>query len=191
MKFSFGRYFAVILLLLFIAGQRVTSYQKHSGGTRNDNQIIETQIKHILKSIQQRYAPDLHLAVFNISCIQVVTGIIIRGEVDNPDAKSAAIHAIQRIVNGEVIDSIHALPDSALGNDTTGIIILSVANVRRKPGKQEELLTQVLMGTVVKLLKKERGYFFIQTPDRYLGWLDIASMYITNRAGVNDMECRI
>ena len=64
---------------------------------------------HVLQSIQQRYAPDLHLAVFDISYIQIETGIIVRGEVDNLNAKSAVIHAMRKIVKGKVIDSIRVL----------------------------------------------------------------------------------
>ena len=66
-----------------------------------------------------------------------------------------------------------------------GVAILSVVNIRRKPGKHEELLTQALMGTVIKLLKKERGYYFIQTPGRYLGWLDTGSVFESNQDGIN------
>jgi len=180
MKFFFKRNFIVVLVLLFIGGARVTAHQKHNGSQTN-----KIRIKHILKSIQQRYAPDLQLAVFDISYTQTETGIIVRGEVDNPKAKSAVIHAMQRIIKNKVIDSIHVLPDSALGNNTMGIVILSVADVRRKPGKQQELLTQALMGTVVKLLKKEFGYFFIQTPDSYLGWLDTTSIFVSTQTEVD------
>jgi cell wall-associated NlpC family hydrolase len=37
------------------------------------------------------------------------------------------------------------------------------------------------MGTVVKLLKKTDGYCFIQMPDQYLGWIDAASLSMTNQ----------
>jgi uncharacterized protein YgiM (DUF1202 family) len=180
MKFCVGKYFSVVLFLLLIGGARATAYQKNTVGNRNDSQT--NKIKHILQSFQQRYAPDLSLAVFNISYSQAGTGTIVRGEVDNSEAKSAVIYAIQKIVKGKVIDNIHVLPDSSLGGNTMGIVIHSVVNVRRKPGKKEELLTQALMGTVVKLLKKERGCFFIQTPDHYLGWLDTASVFVSNQA---------
>jgi hypothetical protein len=183
MKFCFGKYFSVGLLMFFIGGARAIPYPQHAGGFRSNSQV--DKIKHILQSVQQRYAPDLSLAVFDISYSQDETGFIVRGEVDNHEAKSAVIQAIRKIAKGKVIDRIRVLPDSALGNKTTGLVIPSVVNVRRKPGNQEELLTQALMGTVVKLLKKERGYFFIQTPDHYLGWLDTASVFIFNQAEVN------
>jgi uncharacterized protein YgiM (DUF1202 family) len=183
MKFSFGIYLAVVLFLLFIGGTRVTAYQPHIDGISSNNQI--NKIKHVLQSVQHRYAPDLQLAVFNISYKQVGTGIVVVGEVDNPDAKSAVIQAIRKIVTGKVIDSIRVLPESAFGRNTMGIVIHSVANLYRKPGKQEELLTQALMGTVVKLLKRENRFIFVQTPDHYLGWLDTSSVFVTNQAGID------
>ena len=189
MKFSFVRCFTAVILLLFVATARVTPYQQNTAGTHGNNRINKTQIKHILQSIQQQYMPDLRLGVFNISCSQVETGVILRGEVDNPKAKSAVILAVQKNINAKVIDSIRVLPDSALGKNTMGIVILSVVNIHRKPGKEEELLTQVLMGTVVKLLKKERGYYFIQTPDHYLGWLDTTSVFVSDQDCINKWNC--
>ncbi|MGD0036307.1 MAG: C40 family peptidase [Bacteroidota bacterium] len=182
-NFSFRRYFTVVLFLLFIGGAKVTPYQQQINGTNSNNQI--NKIKHVLQSVQQRYAPDLQLAVFDVSYTQTEKGIVVRGEVDNLNAKSAIIREMRKIVKGKVIDSIHVLPDLALGNATTGIVICGVANIRRKPGEKEELLTQALMGTLVKLLKKECGYFFIQTSDHYLGWLNTASLFVSDQASVN------
>ena len=185
MKSSFATYFGVIFLLVITGGERATPYQQRADAARDNSQVHAIQIKRVLHSIQQHYAPDLSLAVFDISCSQIKTGIIIRGEVDNPDAKNAVMLAIRKIVQGNIIDSIRILPDSTLGNDTLGIVIPSVADVRRKPRKQGELLTQTLMGTVVKLLKKESGFYFIQTPDHYLGWLDSASVVVFNQTGID------
>ena len=104
MKFFFVRCFTAVILLLFAATARATPYQQNTSGARSNNQINKTQIKHILQSIQQQYAPDLRLGVFDISYSQVKTGIILRGEVDNPRAKNAVILAIQKNTNGKVID---------------------------------------------------------------------------------------
>jgi len=40
------------------------------------------------------------------------------------------------------------------------------------------------MGTVVKLLKKKNGYYYIQMPDQYLGWLDTPSVYVKDQSDV-------
>jgi cell wall-associated NlpC family hydrolase len=39
------------------------------------------------------------------------------------------------------------------------------------------------MGMVVKVLKKGSGYFYVQSHDQYLGWLDTYSIQLTDEAG--------
>jgi cell wall-associated NlpC family hydrolase len=41
------------------------------------------------------------------------------------------------------------------------------------------------MGTIVKVLKKKNGYYYIQTPDHYLGWINATNIYITDLTGAN------
>ncbi|MDQ8155666.1 MAG: C40 family peptidase, partial [Gemmatimonadota bacterium] len=53
------------------------------------------------------------------------------------------------------------------------------------PAHSAELATQVMMGMVVKLLKKQGDWFYIQGPDQYLGWLESAAMHLTTQAGVD------
>jgi gamma-D-glutamyl-L-lysine dipeptidyl-peptidase len=141
-------------------------------------------INRILKSTQQRYAPDQRTAVFNISYKQTKTGIVLFGEVDTFAAKNALIDTLRKNSKEEVIDRIRVLPDLTLGNHRSGIVIIDVGDIRDKPHKQVKLITQVLMGTVVKLLKKGDGYYFIQMPDQYLGWIDTASLYLTDQTEV-------
>jgi hypothetical protein len=143
-----------------------------------------TLIKRILQSTQQRYAPDRRTAVFDISYKQTKTGIVLFGELDTLAAKNALIDALRKNLKEKVIDSIRVLPDLTLGNHRNGIVIIDVGDIRREPRMQGELITQVLMGTAVKLLKKAGGYCFIQMPDRYLGWISAASLYMTDQTGV-------
>jgi Cell wall-associated hydrolases (invasion-associated proteins) len=143
-----------------------------------------TLIKHILQSTQQRYAPDRRTAVFYISYKQTKTGIVLFGEVDALAAKNALIDALHMNLKEEVVDSIRVLPDQTLGNYRNGIVIIDVGDIRHEPRKQGELVTQVLMGAVVKLLKKAGGYYFIQMPDQYLGWIDSASLSMTDQTDV-------
>ncbi len=169
---------------LNVAGYRIiTIFSLLVVGARTTAQNI--QIKPILQSIRQQYAPDRRTAVFDVSYQRIKKGIIIRGEVDNLVAKNALIIALRKNIKGEIFDSLQVLPDPTLGSTTSGIVILDVGNIRRKPGEQEELVTQAIMGTVVKLLKKAHGYLYIQMPDQYLGWIHASSVYITDHTGVD------
>jgi len=149
-------------------------------------QKTETPASIALDSLKARYAPDRSLAVFDVTCVQQGTMVIARGDVDDPKAKEDALSSLHKILGGQVIDSIRVLPDPQLGEKRFGIVAASVGNVRTNPRNAAELATQVLMGTVVKLLKKQGGHYYIQMPDHYIGWLEENAMKVTNAAGIDD-----
>ncbi|HLF20723.1 MAG TPA: NlpC/P60 family protein, partial [Bacteroidota bacterium] len=146
---------------------------------------VDETLRDALKSVKEKYAPDRRTAVFDVLLERKNTSLIVRGEVDNTVVKGEALNALRASFTGEMIDSILVLPDPRLGEKFFGIVILSVGNVRSKPGNAEELATQVLMGMVVKLLKKEGGYYYVQSSDRYLGWLDDDAIQVTDRVHVD------
>jgi gamma-D-glutamyl-L-lysine dipeptidyl-peptidase len=126
----------------------------------------------IIHSIQKQYAPDHRVAVFDISYIQTPREIIVTGEIDNRRAKTDLITTLRKKVSNKVVDKIHLLPDPSLNDHTHGIVAVAVGDVRKRPGTKEELVTQVLMGMQISLLKRNNGFYLIQTTDRYLGWID-------------------
>lgn len=124
-----------------------------------------------VKDLQKKYAPDKRVAVFNIRTYETGSALIVTGEVDRPEAKEELMTAL-KTTYPVVIDSVNVLPDINLGEKRWGIITVSVANMRTDPGEDAELGTQVLMGSLVRILKKKGGWLYIQSPDKYLGWAD-------------------
>jgi cell wall-associated NlpC family hydrolase len=117
-----------------------------------------------IDSIKKIYAPDPRTAVFNITS----HGAVISGETNIPEAKTALL----QILPSGWTDSIRTLPDPALGGNTHAVVTISVANLRAKPGHPNEMVTQATLGTPLKVLKKERGWYQVQTPDRYIAWTE-------------------
>ena len=68
------------------------------------------------------------------------------------------------------------LPDTSVQDKKQGIIQLSVANLRSKPGHSEELATQVLLGTKLDLLQKTRSDYRVRTPEGYIAWVPTSSV---------------
>ncbi len=145
-------------------------------------------LKEALQPVQERYAPDRRVVVFNITWERSSGDLIVRGDVEHPDARDAAVSAIREASGRDVIDSVVVLPDPRLGSDRFGIVSVSVGNMRSRPGHSAELVTQVLMGMTVKLMKERRGWYYVQSLDRYLGWLEEDAMFITDEAGANEWE---
>jgi gamma-D-glutamyl-L-lysine dipeptidyl-peptidase len=137
-----------------------------------------------IDSLRSHYAPDHRVAVFDVTCVQQGSVVILRGEVDNAKAKEDVMNLVHKNLGGQTIDSLKVLPDPLLGDKRFGIVAISVGNVRTNPKHSAEMGTQAMMGMVVKLLKKRGGWCYVQLPDNYLGWLEESSMKTTSEAGV-------
>jgi len=142
----------------------------------------EDAVTAAIRSVREKVAPDKRVSVFDVVAERRDGTVILKGEVNDAASRAKVVAAVQAASPSPVLDSIRMLPDPALGERVYGIVILSVANVRSKPGVAEELSTQVLMGTVITLLKNARGYSYVQMPDRYLGWLDRDEFRAVTRA---------
>ena len=139
--------------------------------SRKTQQEPDAHVVRALQAIQAKYAPDRRLAIFSISAAREGDYLILKGEVENPDAKKELVETLSHM-GIKVADRITVLPSATLGDRTWGIITLSVVNVREERGQPAELGTQVMMGHVVRLWKTEQGWYYVQSSDRYLGWTE-------------------
>jgi cell wall-associated NlpC family hydrolase len=93
--------------------------------------------------------------------------------VDQPAAKEALVAAFRAAGLTGVLDKVAVLPVPEFASKPLGIVTVSVAVMKTRPSHASELANQLLAGMVVKLLKKEGGWYYVQSlDDRYLGWMD-------------------
>jgi len=124
-----------------------------------------------IDSIGIVWVPDLREGIFEAELIPDGPDLILKGETDVQEAKDAVTGLLKQ--NGvDFIDSLQVLPDISVITEPWGLVNVSVCNIRLFSSYDSELVTQSLMGTPVKILKKEGGWYLIQTPDLYLGWVD-------------------
>jgi len=130
-----------------------------------------TQHLATISEVKSIYAPDKRVNIFNIEPLMEGDTLILRGETNILKAKEEVLLRMKDYSNN-IKDEIKILPAEDLNGMTKGIINVSVANIRSKEGHSEEMGTQSLLGTIVNVFKKNRGWFLIQTPDNYIGWVD-------------------
>lgn len=128
-------------------------------------------VTQIIHEVKNQFAPDKRVAIFHINANDTSNIITLTGETNLLEAKEKLISGIQTL-GIEFKDEIKLLPAAELGERIYGLVNLSVANVRTKPDHAEEMATQALLGTPVKIFKKEFGYFLVQTPDEYISWVE-------------------
>ncbi|MEO9891913.1 SH3 domain-containing C40 family peptidase [Aurantibacter sp.] len=131
----------------------------------------ETAFEKEIAKIKAEVAPDKRVALFNVEVGRNNNEYILKGESNLPNAV-ASLKEEFASKNIKFIDSIQILPAENLNGQTQAVINISVANLRSNPKHSAELATQATLGTPVKVLKKEGGWYLIQTPDKYLSWVD-------------------
>ena len=85
-------------------------------------QKAESQVITALDSLKAHYAPDRRVAVFDVSCVQQGSVVLLKGEVDNPKVKEDVMSLVHRTLGGQTIDSLKVLPDPELGEKRFGIV---------------------------------------------------------------------
>jgi gamma-D-glutamyl-L-lysine dipeptidyl-peptidase len=147
-------------------------------GCRDSKQSLTQEV---ITQINDKWAPDKRVGICNITLVSGQGGLkIIRGETMFQGARE---EVIARAGNSgmKIIDSIRVLPDTVMDSRYHGLVSLSVANIRKLPAHESELISQAILGTPVIVLKTENGWYLIQTPDQYLGWIEDSSVELQNR----------
>jgi gamma-D-glutamyl-L-lysine dipeptidyl-peptidase len=124
-----------------------------------------------IEALRSEFAPDRRTARFDIEPRLEGGLLVLRGETTSAEAKDALV---RRLAAGGVAhrDEILLLPDPALAPLQWALANNSVSNHRTTPGHTAELSTQLLLGTPMRVLRRENGFYLVQSPDRYLSWVD-------------------
>ncbi len=154
-------------LLLFVAFTIIATSANASPAANQEDQ----RIRNAIESVRKEMAPDRRVAVFDITWEVRGTSVLLSGEVDDAAARDRVLKELRQAGFSDIRDDIVMLPHPGLGNNTHGVVRVSVAQMRSEPRYTSELVTQVLMGTPLRVLKRQRGWFYVQSPDNYLGWM--------------------
>ncbi len=148
-------------------------------GCKEDPNRPEEPIQVKLAEIKAEYAPDQRVALFDVTAIKDNEEYILKGETNLP----GAVKALKtRLATDSIafVDSIQVLPADYLGKKTKAIINISVANLRSNHSHSSELATQATLGTIVKVYKQEDNWYYVQTPDKYLAWVDAGGIELAD-----------
>ena len=132
----------------------------------------ETMIPQILEQAREKFAPDRRTVVFDVEGRLDGRALVLTGEVHSQALKDLLLGYVREQTGKEIRDSVRALPDSALGAKIYAVVSSSVINMRVRASHAAELGTQATLGTPLKVLKENDGWYYVQTPDDYLGWTD-------------------
>lgn len=142
--------------------------------TQNHDAISEQ-----VSEIQQNNIPDKRLLYWNVDVNTEDGKTVLKGATASETAYSE-LQELSKIQSLEF--EVELLPDTDFRQNPWGIVCLSVCNIRGEGTHSAELLTQALMGIPVKVYQKVDGWYLVQTPDRYFGWVDDAAIAMKSNA---------
>lgn len=178
------KYRSTLLLLAVAIAGTVAGCATRKGDT---NTASAHPFSEELRTLKTRYAPDGHMAVYTVAIDPSRRDLVLTGEVDRAEARLETLTAAKH-ANLTVTDEIRVLPDSALGETNWGITCLSVANGREGMEHKAELGTQTFMGEVVRVLKRQGRWIYVQSHDKYLSWMESGSLKLCTRAEADAWE---
>jgi len=117
-------------------------------------------------TIQKKFAPDKRAIYFNLK---------IKGDsVDLESTSQEALNEFEKVkpTMANIKFTSTLLPAKSLNGLEYGVANLSVCNNRANPQNAAELMTQMLLGTPIRVMKKQGGFYLVKTPDGYLSWTD-------------------
>lgn len=144
---------------------------------------LETaKIKQIVAETKAEYAPDARTKLVEFDQRNDDTALI-----RTTEANAKAV-LDRRLSEADIALDVQLLPDTSQGNEIYGVVHLSVANLRSRPGHSSELATQVLLGTLLDILYRRGGEYRVRTPEGYIAWIPTSAVTPMNADALNDWK---
>jgi cell wall-associated NlpC family hydrolase len=143
-----------------------------------DSSVIR-RLNELSAMVQKKYAPDKRVEFYQLKQ-QNLSPLTFKLEFSRPES-AIELKSLLSAENLPVQINEEFLPSKDLGERIYGIANLSVINTRYGPDHAAEMATQAGLGTPLKVLKKERGHYFVRTPDNYLSWTESAGVTLLTK----------
>ncbi|MFD1163647.1 C40 family peptidase [Hwangdonia seohaensis] len=170
----------ILFAVLFLV-----SCNKQQSNFQNDFEAVKDSLKTI-------YAPDTRVEVFDIKLEKKDKTLSVTGETTNADVVSIFNDQLTPLIDKtgafHIDYTIDLLPNKSVGKTKYAVVNNSVANIRSKPKHSAELATQAILGTVLNVLKIDGDFYLIQTPDRYISWVDHGGVKLMTAAELNTWQ---
>ncbi|MBL1408485.1 C40 family peptidase [Sphingobacterium faecale] len=138
-------------------------------------QVDSTKYKIVVASIEEgksKFAPDKRTKLIELTSADLKKNTYVIQTTES-DALPFLQEKLQK--SGAQV-KVQLYPDTSVGMKTFGIVNLSVANLRTKPGHASEMASQAILGTQVDILQKSNGEYRVRTPEGYISWVPTSSL---------------
>lgn len=165
-----------ILLLLCVLAAMEGSAQRRSGAAA----MIADHAADVIAGVVSRVAPDRRTVIAEFQTADSAGVVMITGKTSEAYLRDSIAAALSR-ENISFADRITLLP-----SDRWAQVRIPVACIRTSGSHAAEMSTQAIMGTPMRLLEDTGEWQRIQTPDGYIGYMNISSIAPKSDAEMNE-----
>jgi hypothetical protein len=141
-----------------------------------------SQYQDWIDEINKEIVPDRRTDRLDVEIKKDGNSYLLVGEAINTDGIKAILTKFENEAI-KICNNIKVLPDSTVDQESYGLVRLANCNIRSVPKHSGELATQAVMGTPLRLLQKQGDWYMIQTPEKYIAWVDADAIFLC------DNEC--
>ena len=160
-------YYAIFSLILLLFSESCSSQNPKK---------VQSSTDALISSVQKHFVPDSRLAIFKIKAVDEGNEVDLTGITTDEKARMALIDSLN-VAHIRFRDHIRLLPDTSVGKKKYALVNNSVCNIRTHPEHPAELSTQSILGTLLRVYEHVPGWYLVQTPDHYLGWVDAGGIH--------------
>ncbi|WP_165501224.1 SH3 domain-containing C40 family peptidase [Pedobacter psychrodurus] len=145
-------------------------------------QVDTAAYRAVSNQVKKEFAPDKRSIYFNIQ----FKGDTVIAESTSAQVLEALNNQTKDFKGFVKINTI--LPSNNLAGMEYGLANLSVCNNRAAPQNAAEMMTQMILGTPVQVLKKQGGFYLVRTPDGYLSWTDGTAVSVMEKIAFEEWK---
>ncbi len=131
----------------------------------------EIRVREILEEERKLQAPDPRLVAWDIDVEWKDGGLEVTGSTSAPswDRVTERLGAVPEV---PVTDRVRKLPASR----APAIVLAPVVHLRRSPAHAAEMVSQVLMGSLLEVLETREDWWLVRAPDGTVAWARSANL---------------
>ena len=135
-------------------------------------QMKSTAPDTLLRDARTSLGIDRRTKVFDVRTSVEGGTLTLKGEIQDAALRESLLRFLRSRWQGSITDSLTMMAPASPGMKPWAVTSISVANIRTRPEHSEEMATQVLMGSPLRVVKSDSGWLRVQTLEDYLGWTD-------------------
>ena len=133
---------------------------------------MRLQVMRMLAAVRAEFAPDPRSTVFEVELRMEGETMVLAGEISDPAAVEELGRRVAMLDGSLAIrDAVARLPAAGVDEASHALITASVAPMLIEPFIRSLLISQVVLGETVQVLRRRGRWLHCRSRDGYLGWI--------------------